>query len=110
MPQRELVRRFVKCAQLSGRWIGTKEIKITTGKIYMAEKKLCHEAKEYVFNYLSTHPCSLCGESDPVVLEFHHTGEKEDSVSKLLHQSDSLIRVLEEISGVLWYAATATNV
>ena len=68
------------------------------GKFIWLKKKLCHEAKEYVFNYLSTHPCSLCGESDPVVLEFHHTGEKEDSVNKLLHESDSQIWVIEENS------------
>ena len=66
--------------------------------VYDRRKKLRHEAKEYVLNYLSTHPCEMCGETDPVVLEFHHIGGKEDEVSRLVHQSDSLIRVIEEIS------------
>ena len=66
--------------------------------VYDRRKKLRLEAKEYVLSYLSTHPCEVCGESDPVVLEFHHIEEKGDEVSTLLHQSDSLIRVIEEIS------------
>jgi hypothetical protein len=66
--------------------------------VYDRRTKLRLEAREYVLNYLSTQPCENCRESDPVVLEFHHIGEKGDEVSTLLHQSDSLIRVIEEIS------------
>jgi hypothetical protein len=33
-------------------------------------------AREYVYRYLETHPCSQCGESYPRVLEFHPWEEK----------------------------------
>lgn len=60
--------------------------------------RLREENREYVLNYLSTHPCENCGETDPVVLEFHHVGEKEDSVSRLIYRAESLVRLIEEIS------------
>ncbi len=42
-------------------------------------------AKEYVWAYLTNHPCISCGESDPHTLEFHHArGEKIIEVSRLI--------------------------
>lgn len=42
-----------------------------------------------VFEYLESHPCVHCGESDPVVLKFDHRGEgdKIDSVSNLIRNA-----------------------
>jgi hypothetical protein len=34
-------------------------------------------ARDYVIEYLKTHPCESCGESDVRVLEFHHIGDKD---------------------------------
>ena len=53
-------------------------------------------AREYVMEYLSTHPCSICGETDPRVLEFHHVGEKTNEVSRLIGRG-SLEAVKREI-------------
>ena len=53
-------------------------------------------ARHYVMEYLSTHPCSICGESDPRVLEFHHVGQKTSEVSRLIGRG-SLELVRKEI-------------
>jgi hypothetical protein len=51
---------------------------------------------EYVVDYLRAHPCTDCGESDPLVLEFDHLGDKEFNVSYGI-QNIGWKRVLEEI-------------
>lgn len=54
--------------------------------------------REYVWNYLSTHPCKECGETDPAALEFHHVrGEKVKEVSNILKNGASLTTLLTEI-------------
>jgi len=54
--------------------------------------------REYVWDYLSTHPCIKCGESDPHALEFHHTrGNKTIEVSKLIGRGSSLETLKAEI-------------
>ena len=44
------------------------------------------QAREFIWDYLSNHPCQECGEADPVVLEFHPVGDKEETVSRLVTQ------------------------
>jgi hypothetical protein len=43
------------------------------------------KAREFIWDYFSAHPCSVCGETDPIVLEFHHIkGDKLMEISKLI--------------------------
>lgn len=43
--------------------------------------KRTEENRSWVYEYLLEHPCIDCGESDPIVLEFDHAGDKEINVS-----------------------------
>jgi hypothetical protein len=54
-------------------------------------------ARQYVYDYLLSHPCVICGESDPRVLEFHHVGQKDMEVTRLISNGYSIKRIKEEI-------------
>lgn len=57
-----------------------------------------HAGQEYIWNYLSTHPCVDCGEQDPMVLTFDHVrGEKRESISVMVTHGWSLQTIVEEI-------------
>jgi hypothetical protein len=59
--------------------------------------KFRQEVRQYVWDYLSAHPCSECGEADPIVLEFHHLRGKDKAVSELVGAGWSIQRVQAEI-------------
>lgn len=53
----------------------------------------------FVLEYLQTHPCTICGETDPVVLEFDHSSNyvKAANISKLINSNCSMKRLIAEI-------------
>lgn len=53
--------------------------------------------KDYVGDYLSRNPCVVCGETDPVVLEFDHIQGKHAAISELIRLNVPLPRLQEEI-------------
>ncbi len=57
------------------------------------------EARRFVWDYLSTHPCVHCGESNPVVLEFDHIrGKKRMHVSEMVRRGHGLESIAEELA------------
>jgi hypothetical protein len=55
-------------------------------------------SKEFIQDYLKSHPCVDCGESDSIVLDFDHVrGEKEYDVSRLVNQGARLWKIIKEI-------------
>jgi 5-methylcytosine-specific restriction endonuclease McrA len=55
-------------------------------------------ARKFVYQYLLTHPCTSCGETDPTVLEFHHGGEKDKEVGRMIAQGYGVEALAAEIS------------
>lgn len=56
-------------------------------------------ARSVVREYLSTHPCVDCGETNLLVLEFDHVrGQKSKDVSRLIGSAASIHTIAEEIA------------
>lgn len=60
-------------------------------------KELKTLKKQFLFRYLAEHPCVDCGESDIVVLEFDHIGEKSDGVSRIAMTQASMLKLENEV-------------
>ena len=55
--------------------------------------------RQFVWNYLKQHPCVVCGESDPILLEFDHVDakNKDNEISGLISTSTNINILVEEI-------------
>jgi len=60
-------------------------------------KKRRRKILDWFFAYKNTLSCSKCDESDPDCLDFHHVGEKKDSISQLMAQLKPKEQILAEI-------------
>jgi len=78
--RRELTREYYK----NGR---SKELK----------QKRQQRNKDYVNSYFKTHPCSICGETITVCLNFHHIKDKKDTISGMVSKGHSIERIEKEI-------------
>lgn len=56
-----------------------------------------NRARKYIIDFLSSHPCVDCSESDIVVLEFDHIIKKDFSISLLIKQGATLEKIEREI-------------
>ena len=85
------------CAKVRNRdyYLSTPE-KNTQRQAFRVAVKLA--AQQFVWDYLTEHPCVGCPEVDPVVLEFDHVrGVKKFSISAGVSQGLSVKTISEEI-------------
>jgi hypothetical protein len=63
-------------------------------------KRYHKAAQKRLHEYLSTHPCVDCGESDPIVLEFDHVdqGTKRAEVSRMVSSILSWDTITKEVA------------
>lgn len=62
-----------------------------------AQKARRRQIASKVWEYLLTHPCP-CGESDPIVLQFDHLGNKVATISDMLRYGRSEAAIFKEIA------------
>jgi predicted transcriptional regulator len=67
-------------------------------QVRASKRKRRARAKAFVHQYLKTHACVDCSESDPEVLEFDHIGAKKDHISRLADSGYSKASLEAEIS------------
>lgn len=65
-------------------------------KAHKRNQKIRQEIRNYVWAYLSAHPCIDCGEKDPIVLEFDHIRDKSFTISSV-GRNKKLLEVIKEI-------------
>lgn len=51
----------------------------------------------FVLDYFLSHPCVDCGETNPVVLDFHHERDKIATIAQLVHNGCSTNKLKREI-------------
>lgn len=62
------------------------------------QKDRMHKARQFIWDYFSSHECVMCGETDPIVLEFDHIDQttKSGNISEML--CSSIENIQEEIN------------
>jgi len=97
------IKRQVYCKDCSRRYIREhyhNNIDYYLKKVKKRNEILKVKTHSYIGQYLSTHPCVECGETDIIVLEFDHRDRntKRIEVSKVLRRRMSIKTLIDEIN------------
>lgn len=71
--------------------------KLDKNKQRDVKKKRYTDRRHAIFEYLSKNPCVICGENDPIVLEFDHLDPSKKSYSVSEMTNLSIKKIEEEI-------------
>jgi hypothetical protein len=75
-----------------------KNKEVQLARIKANDIKSSKRNQEFVFEYLSTHPCIDCGEANILTLDFDHVrGDKIANICNLIRQPCSLKKIEDEI-------------
>ena len=67
-------------------------------QLILAQKRAVRN-RLFIREYLSSHPCVDCGETDPIVLDFDHVrGEKVDNIATMTGKGRALSVIKKEIA------------
>ncbi|MBU3913373.1 MAG: hypothetical protein KKB21_02830 [Nanoarchaeota archaeon] len=56
------------------------------------------EIKEWVWNYKKSLKCTICSQSHPAIIDFHHkAGKKDRSIAQMLTDGYSICRIKKEL-------------
>jgi hypothetical protein len=66
-------------------------------RVHANHRRSTRENQARAWEYLGQHPCVDCGETDPVVLQFDHLGNKERDVSYMLLNGFTWAKIQIEI-------------
>ena len=71
----------------------------TRGIKGQSQKRNRDYARKFVKDYLSGHPCTMCGATDTRVLQFHHINPKTKryNVSSMVSRGMNVVDILKEI-------------
>ena len=88
-----------KCASDERRAYYAVNADVQKAQVKKYTKAKVEEIHEWLGEYLLSHPCVDCGNTDVLVLEFDHINDdKEDNVSRMIYRQLSLDKVKAEVS------------
>lgn len=61
-------------------------------------QKRKQKIRQWIWNYLTAHPCIDCGETDPIVLEFDHHSNKVMEIADMIRDGFGIPKLEIEIA------------